>query len=131
MVLLYHELKPFLFALLFLGAMGSFTRSVWRLARLARLGRDRPHMFDDPVDRFGQVIYLAFFLPMAATRVILTKSGLITDPGTVAALVTLSAIIAPLVLHRIVRGTALRILFERPARFRLQPRKTAALQPAE
>src|SRR5688572_7131819 len=61
MVLLYHELKPFLFALLFLGAMGAFSRSIWRLARLARLGRDRKNMFADAVDRFGKVIYLAFF----------------------------------------------------------------------
>ncbi len=61
MILLYHELKPYLFALLFLGAMGAFSRSVWRLVRLARLGRDRPNMFKDAVDRFGQVIYLAFF----------------------------------------------------------------------
>jgi Fe-S oxidoreductase len=61
MLLLYHELKPFIFALFFLGAMGAFARSTWRLARLARLGKDRADMFRDPVDRFGQVIYLVFF----------------------------------------------------------------------
>jgi uncharacterized membrane protein YcfT len=77
------------------------------------------------------VIYLAFFLPMAATRVALTKSGLITDPGTVAALVTLTAVVTPLILHRAVRGTTLGFLFERPARFRLAAPRTAALQPAE
>jgi uncharacterized membrane protein YcfT len=77
------------------------------------------------------VIYLAFFLPMAATRVALTKSGLITDPGTVAALVTLAAVVTPLILHRAVRGTNLGFLFERPARFRLSAPRTGTLQPAE
>lgn len=61
MVLLYQELKPFVFALLFLAAMGAFTRSCWRLVRLARLGRDREGLFTDPVDRIGKVIYLVFF----------------------------------------------------------------------
>ncbi len=76
-------------------------------------------------------IYLAFFLPMAMTRIGLVKTGIITDPGTVAFLVTSAAVIAPLVLHWLVRGTALNFLFERPARFRLAPAKRATLQPAE
>ncbi len=76
-------------------------------------------------------IYLAFFLPMAVTRIALVKTGIVTDPGTVAFLVTSAAIIAPLVLHWLVRGTALNFLFERPARFRLSVPKRVALQPAE
>src|SRR4029079_16659358 len=39
------------------------------------------------------VIYLAFFLPMAATRAVLLKSGLIADVGTISVLVTLAGII--------------------------------------
>ena len=77
------------------------------------------------------VIYLAFFLPMAVTRIALVKSGIITDPGTVAFLVTSVAVITPLVVHRLVRGTALSFLFERPARFHLSQPKTHTLQPAE
>ena len=77
------------------------------------------------------VIYLAFFLPMAMTRLALVKSGIITDPGTVAALVTLAAVVVPLILRRLVRGSALDFLFYRPERFRLEPSKHAALQPAE
>ena len=77
------------------------------------------------------VIYLAFFLPMAATRVAIVKSGLITDPGTVAALVTLVAVMVPLLLHWMVRGTSLDFLFERPDRFRLVKRQPLKLQPAE
>jgi len=77
------------------------------------------------------VIYLAFFLPMVVTRIALVKAGIITDPGTVAFLVTSVAVTTPLVLHWLVRGTALNFLFERPARFRLSERKHATLQPAE
>ena len=76
-------------------------------------------------------IYLAFFLPMAVTRIALVKSAVITDPGTVAAIVTLVAVTVPLVLHWLVRGTVFDFLFYRPARFRLQHRKPATLQPAE
>ncbi len=77
------------------------------------------------------VIYLAFFLPMAATRLVLVKSGLITDAGTVAAIVTSVAVIVPLILYWMARGTALNFLFERPDRFRLIKQPPLRLQPAE
>jgi uncharacterized membrane protein YcfT len=77
------------------------------------------------------VIYLGFFLPMAATRILLVKSGWIADAGTVAAIVTLVAVIVPLILCWITRGTALNFLFERPDRFRLIKRRPLRLQPAE
>ena len=81
--------------------------------------------------RQSLAIYLAFFLPMAVTRIALVKTGIITDPGTVAFLVTSVAVAVPLVLQWLVRGTALNVLFERPARFRLAPAKRTTLQPAE
>jgi len=81
--------------------------------------------------RQSLAIYLAFFLPMAVTRIALTKSGIVTDPGTVAALVTFAAVAVPLILQRLVRGIALSFLFERPDRFRLGKRKSQSLQPAE
>src|SRR5262245_41896137 len=57
----YREIKPLLFALFFLGAMGVFSRSVWRLARLVRLGKEAPtNHFKDPVDRIGDLIYIGF-----------------------------------------------------------------------
>jgi hypothetical protein len=68
---------------------------------------------------------------MAVTRIALVKTGVITDPGTVALLVTSAAVALPLVLSWLVRGTALGFLFERPARFRLSAPKRTALQPAE
>jgi uncharacterized membrane protein YcfT len=77
------------------------------------------------------VIYLAFFLPMAATRALLIKSGLIDDIGTISTLVTLAGIVGALAWFWAVRGTALHFLFERPERLWLAPKKRFALQPAE
>ncbi len=57
----YGALKPFIFAVFFLGSMGLFAHSVWRMVRLARLGGDYPGTFGDIVDRIGKVIYFAFF----------------------------------------------------------------------
>jgi uncharacterized membrane protein YcfT len=77
------------------------------------------------------VIYLAFFLPMAASRAVLIKTGVITDIGTISALVTLAGVIGALALFWAVRGTSFRFLFERPERFWLVPKPRMALQPAE
>jgi uncharacterized membrane protein YcfT len=77
------------------------------------------------------VVYLAFFLPMAATRAALLKTGAIPDLGAVALAVTVAAVIAPLVFHAIVRGTRLDFLFLRPAAFQLRSARKAPLAPAE
>jgi uncharacterized membrane protein YcfT len=77
------------------------------------------------------VIYLAFFLPMAATRIALLKSGIITDIGTISLLVTAAGVAGALAWYWAVRDTPLRILFERPAWARLKPARTPAMQPAE
>ena len=77
------------------------------------------------------VIYLAFFLPMAATRVALARSGIISDVGTASAIVTTVAVIVPLILYWITRGTLLGFLFERPDRFRLVKPRPAKMLPAE
>jgi uncharacterized membrane protein YcfT len=76
-------------------------------------------------------VYLAFFLPMAITRTIFLKLGFIHDIGTVSAIVTMVATIAPLLLFMLVRGTWASFLFERPKAFRLEAKRSAALQPAE
>ena len=68
------------------------------------------------------VIYLAFFLPMAATRIVLLKTGILTDLGTVSVLVTaLPACIGALALVLGGAEHAFRFLFERPAWARLKP----------
>jgi uncharacterized membrane protein YcfT len=65
------------------------------------------------------VIYLAFFLFMAAARSALLKTGLIADLGFVSLIVTATAVIGPMLLYWIVRGTPLSFLFARPAWARL------------
>jgi uncharacterized membrane protein YcfT len=77
------------------------------------------------------VIYLAFFLPMAATRAVLLKSGLIADIGAMAALITLAGVTGALALNWTVRGTWARFLFERPGALHLSPPKHMLLRPAE
>jgi uncharacterized membrane protein YcfT len=77
------------------------------------------------------VIYLAFFLPMAASRVLLIKTGWISDVGTISALVTLAGVIGALLCFWAVRHTLLSFLFERPERFWIAPKPRLALQPAE
>lgn len=76
------------------------------------------------------VIYLAFFLPMAATRAVMLKSGFIADVGTISAIVTAAGVIGSLCLFWAVRGTAARFLFERPSPFWVAP-KRVVLQLAE
>jgi uncharacterized membrane protein YcfT len=78
------------------------------------------------------VIYLAFFLPMAATRTLLLRAGPIHDIGTVSLIVTIAGVIGALVLWRVALAVGADFLFERPAAFWIAPKKPrATLQPAE
>ncbi|WP_349369869.1 acyltransferase family protein [Salinarimonas sp.] len=97
-------------------------------ALLARTPAAAPFTY---AGRHSIAVYLAFFFPMAATREILIRTGIVEDVGLVSLVVTLVAVIAPLVLERIVRRTPLSFLFERPAFARLTPRPRAVVQPAE
>lgn len=77
------------------------------------------------------VVYLAFFLPMAATRVFLLKTGIVPDIGWMSLIVTAAGIVCPLVFYELVRRTGYgRFLFERPAMFRMDAPRPAP-QPAE
>ena len=58
---------------------------------------------------------------MAATRIALLKTGIITDLGTISLLVTAAGVIGALCWYWAVRGTPFRFLFERPAWARLKP----------
>lgn len=60
-------------------------------------------------------IYLSFAIPMAAARILLIRTLIVSDPGSMAAIVTAAAILAPLALEALVRGTWASFLFERPA----------------
>lgn len=77
------------------------------------------------------VIYLAFFLPMAATRTILLKTGIVTDVGLIALLVTIAGVIGALAIWWATRATPLRFLFERPDALWIAPKRPARLQAAE
>jgi len=82
------------------------------------------------------VVYLAFFLPMGISRIVLIKfAGDFLSTGTIAALVTLSAAIGPLVFYGLVKLTGFGgFLFERPAFARLDQSSTkpaSKVQPAE
>ena len=72
------------------------------------------------------VIYLAFSLPMAATREILVRSGLVSDVGLVSLAAIAAAVLAPLILERMVRGTPLNALFVRPKAFHVERQATTA-----
>lgn len=78
------------------------------------------------------VVYLAFFLPMAATRGVLLKTGFIADIDSISILVTAAGVLGALSLYWLTRATALKFLFERPQAFWLAPKKgKPVLQPAE
>jgi uncharacterized membrane protein YcfT len=78
------------------------------------------------------VIYLAFFLPMAVTRTLLLKTGVITDIGMISLIVTVAGVAGAVVIWRLALALRADFLFERPAAFWIAPKKAApALQPAE
>ncbi len=78
------------------------------------------------------VIYLAFFLPMAATRTLLLRAGIIHDVGAVSLVVTIVALLGALAIWRLALWSGATFLFERPDAFWIAPKKLgAALQAAE
>lgn len=78
------------------------------------------------------VIYLAFFLPMAATRTLLLRSGLIPDIGMVSLIVTVVGVAGALAIWRAALALHANLLFERPDAFWIAPKKAGpALQAAE
>lgn len=73
--------------------------------------------FFAPLRYCGQnsiAIYLAFFAPAMAARAALTRMNVTDDVGTIGLLVTAAGVLGALAVHRLVRGTTFRFLFERP-----------------
>jgi uncharacterized membrane protein YcfT len=94
--------------------------------------------FSAPLAWLGEhtiVVYLAFFLPMAVSRAVFFKLGIITDVGTISLLVTLAGILGPVALYGLVQWTGWgKFLFERPAWARIDGpyrRRKQTLVPAE
>lgn len=70
--------------------------------------------------RHSIVIYLTFFLPMAAARTLLIKTAVIANTGLISLIVTAVAVIGALALFWIARAYKWRFLFERPRIFWLR-----------
>jgi uncharacterized membrane protein YcfT len=81
------------------------------------------------------VVYLAFFLPMSTSRIIMVKTGIVTDVGLLSALVTIAGVTGPVVLYGLIQWTGRgRFLFERPGWARIesaQPKPGQAFEAAE
>jgi uncharacterized membrane protein YcfT len=78
------------------------------------------------------VIYLAFFLPMATTRTLLLKTGIIPDIGLISLIVTVAGVAGALLIWRMALWAHAYFLFERPDAFWIAPKKAGpALQAAE
>jgi uncharacterized membrane protein YcfT len=78
------------------------------------------------------VIYLAFFLPMAATRTLLLKTDIIHDIGAISLIVTVAGVVGALLIWKTALALHANFLFERPQAFWIAPQKAApVLQPAE
>jgi uncharacterized membrane protein YcfT len=78
------------------------------------------------------VIYLAFFLPMAATRTLLLREGWIQDIGTISLIVTVAGVLGAIAVWRVALALHADFLFERPAAFWIAPEKPQpTLQAAE
>ncbi len=78
------------------------------------------------------VIYLGFFLPMAATRTLLLRTGIIPDIGTMSLIVTIAGVLGSLAMWQAALRLHANFLFERPDAFWIAPKKAGArLQAAE
>ena len=78
------------------------------------------------------VIYLAFFLPMAATRTLLLKFGPIHDIGVISLIVTVIGVVGALAIWRAALAGGATFLFERPRSFWIAPKQSrTVLQAAE
>jgi uncharacterized membrane protein YcfT len=129
--LVWHGLSEWPLVSLGLGLVGAMA-VVTLSALMAKSDLFKPLRY---CGRSSIVIYLAFFLPMAASRTVLLRTGWIADVGTVSLLVTASGVIGALALYWATRHTFLRFLFERPAQLWIapqhRPKIAVALQPAE
>ena len=87
------------------------------------------------VGRHSLMIYVAFALPMTATRLVVLRSGLVDSPDLAAAIVFAAAVTVPLALYGLVQWTGIgRLPVCPPTAFhidRTAPARRPALSPAE
>jgi len=78
------------------------------------------------------VIYLAFFLPMATTRTLLLRTGIVQNVGTLSLVVTVVALLGALLIWKVALKAGADFLFQRPPAFWIAPKPAkGALQAAE
>ena len=77
------------------------------------------------------VIYLAFFLPMAVSRMVLIKTGWIADIGTISVLVTVAGVVGSLVWFWAVRWHLPALPVRAAGAVLDRAEKRLVLQPAE
>ncbi len=103
----FSELPGLGLALGFLGAMAVVAfaglLSTWNWARPIRFAGEN-----------SIVVYLAFFLPMAVTRIVLLHFTPELNVGMAALTVTVVGVVTPLIFYVLVRRTPLMFLFRRP-----------------
>lgn len=107
------DLRPVELMTGFVGASGT----IMLVAILAAKGYAKPLTF---VGARSLYLFLAFFLPMAATRVAMVKLGFENADLVTLASLTM-AIAMPLVAYEVTKGTMLSFLFKRPERLKLKP----------
>lgn len=62
------------------------------------------------------VVYLSFTLPMSAVRIIVMKTGILTDPSAIAIVVFVLSVLTPVALYLAIKRFGIgEFLFERPA----------------
>ncbi|HEX7776009.1 MAG TPA: acyltransferase family protein [Parvibaculum sp.] len=115
------DLRAVELAIGFMGAAGT----IMIVAVLASRGWAKPLAY---IGSRSLYVFLAFFLPMAATRIALIRLGL--ENGDLVTLIALAmAVGMPLLAFRLTEGTPLAFLFTRPQAFRLKPRQRPATAP--
>jgi hypothetical protein len=86
---------------------------------LSKLSIARPLRY---VGQNSIVVYLAFFLFMAATRAVLLRLNVIEDLGAISLLTTVAGVMGPILLFWATRHTKLSLLFIRPSWAKLEKR---------
>jgi uncharacterized membrane protein YcfT len=66
------------------------------------------------------IIYLTFPIPVVVLQQALAANGRIGDAGLACLVITLGGVAMPLILHRLVRATPLKMIYQRPRSLRLR-----------
>ena len=77
------------------------------------------------------MIYLAFFLPMAATRTLLLRTGSIHDIGTISLIVTVVGVVGALAIWRAALALRRQLPVRAPRRVLDRAEEAGQLQAAE